>query len=192
MISTSKRKNCSFCQKVSEVFVCRGCRQPFCAKHVGKHREKLSKDMNTMLNKCDRLLKDANVDNLSRPIFSRIIEWEKESIERIRQTSKKIREDLEKWFVESRNQLETPLKKLNEEMQLSRKSQDFTEIEFRRWADQLRDFHKMLEDHPYVENLEDNIDDKNSLHFLKFGEKRRENPPIERKSSSKSHDTNGV
>ena len=186
MLSTSKKRICTTCRQNAEVFICRGCRQPFCAKHVGKHREKLAKDMNTMIGKCDRLRKDANLENFSRPLLSKIDKWEKESIEKIRKTANAVRNDIQKWFVETKAELETPLRQISDEMQKSKTTQDYTEINFQRWGEQLRELNEKLEQHPMIDYLEESTrstNDKDIIYLLKTRDYR---------DRSRSFDTSGT
>lgn len=139
--------------------------------------------MNSLIEKCHRLQHDSNLDEFSRPILNRIDAWEKESIERIRNAAKSARADLQRWIDEIKRELEVPCQKLAEEMHKSRKVQDYTEIDFKRWSQQLKEFHRELERQPMMEYFDDNerksSHQSGTIRLIKFTKQADGNQSIE-------------
>ena len=168
MKSIFKREICTTCLKQSEAFICRGCRQPFCAKHVGLHREKIAKEMNRIVGQCHRFRDESKSDKFAQPILNSIDQWEKKSIEKIRRAAQAARADIHPWLERVKVELEEPFQRLLEEVEARKKAQDFTEIDFKRWTSQLKDLRDKLEQRPFVEFADD--DDPQTIHLIRIME----------------------
>ncbi|CAF3058592.1 unnamed protein product [Rotaria sp. Silwood2] len=179
MKSVFKREICTTCLKLSEAFICRGCQQPFCARHVNRHQEKITKDMNSLVTKCDRLRDDSKSEKFAQQLLSNIDRWEKESIEKIRLAAQTARTDLRPWIERTKNELEIPFQKMMDELQTRRKLQDYTEIDLKRWSSQLAEFNEKLKQRPVIEYLD--YDDTQAIHLIRI---------IDRSSFNSSCSTN--
>ena len=160
MKSVFKRETCTTCLKLSEAFICRGCRQPFCAKHVHQHHEKIKKDMNSLANKCERLRDDIKSEKFAQELLTGIDQWEKISIEKIRMAAQTARSDLRPWIERVKTELDVPFQKMMDELQARRKLQDYTEIDLKRWGSQLSEFRTKVKQQPVIEHLHDGDDDQ--------------------------------
>ena len=133
------------------------------------------------------------MEEYSRPILTRIDAWEKESIERIRNAAKTARGDLQQWIDEIKRELEGPCQKLAEEMQKSRQVQDYTEIELKRWTQQLKEFHRELERQPMMEYFDDeerkNSQSSGIIRLIKFTQQPDGNQSMETNDLSILSDT---
>ncbi|CAF1376311.1 unnamed protein product [Rotaria sordida] len=168
MKSVFKRQICTTCLKLSEAFVCRGCHQPFCAKHVNRHQEKITKDMNSLVTKCDRLHDDTKSEKFAQQLLSNIDRWEKESIEKIRMAAQTARTDLRPWIERTKNELEIPFQKMMDELQSRRKLKDYTEIDLKRWNSQLAEFNEKLKQRPIIEYLD--YGDPQAIHLIRIAD----------------------
>jgi len=83
--------------KLAAVYNCRGCSTTFCCTHVIDHRGKLGEELNVITSEHNQL-KDIFTQHTSDPnlhsLVKTIDEWEKESIEKIQQKAKDLREQL--------------------------------------------------------------------------------------------------
>lgn len=168
MKSVFKREICTTCLKQSEAFICRGCRQPFCAKHVGQHREKIAKEMNRIVGQCHRFGEEAKSEKFAQPIYNKIDQWERQSIEKIRQIAQAARSDVKPWLERVRIELEEPFQKLLHEVEAKKQAQDYTEVDFKRWGAQLKSLKDRLEQRPIIDHADD--DDPNSIHLIRITE----------------------
>ncbi|CAF1123926.1 unnamed protein product [Didymodactylos carnosus] len=173
MASVAEKKICAACHKGGDVFMCRGCRQSYCAKHVVEHREQLSKDMDNINSKYDRLQQDLSPENVAQPLLSSIDAWERESIEKIHASADAARVDLQQWIVRTKNELKVPFQKMTDELQSSQKLQNYTETDLKRWIQQLEEFRKKLEKLPMIDFIDD--DDVELIHLIKITENREQN-----------------
>src|SRR4051812_16979349 len=81
--STTKRSLCKACNKVPSVFLCQGCQKDFCSNHAKKHRQELSKQLETITIEHDQLKQ--NLDEYMgksshHPLMKEIDQWETQSI----------------------------------------------------------------------------------------------------------------
>lgn len=165
MKSIFNRKVCTTCLKLSEAFICRGCQQPFCAKHVNQHRDKITKDMGNLVNKYNRLHEEAKTEKFAQESISSIDKWEKESIERIRLTAQAARADLKPWIERIKAEFDVPFKTIITELQTRQKLQDYTEVDLKRWSTQLKEFSDKLKQRPIIDYIEFN--DTQAIHLIK-------------------------
>ena len=99
MASASTMKTfCTTCgNKGTGVFKCEGCQQTFCRKHANEHRDVLNHQLDEIVFEFDTLqqilaeIKD-KINN--HPLMQQIDQWEKESVDKIRQTANDLREQL--------------------------------------------------------------------------------------------------
>jgi hypothetical protein len=134
-----QKKLCCKCDKGGGVFTCDGCQQSFCRKHTDEHRQDLSVQMDKIEQEHDVFQRDLNKEMDLHPLLSRIDEWERESISKIQQVAKQARVDLRKLIEQNKQDLKTSMNQLTSELQTSRDSEDYTELDFKRWIDQLND-----------------------------------------------------
>jgi hypothetical protein len=115
---------------------CRGCSQPFCCSHVTDHRRKLGEEMNEIISEHDRLksifTQHTSNPNL-HPLMKQIDEWEKESIEKIQQKAKELREQLFQPATTHINQLSKRLEPLSEQLNKGRELDDYIETDLQLW-----------------------------------------------------------
>ncbi|CAF1047750.1 unnamed protein product [Rotaria magnacalcarata] len=166
MKSIFNRQVCTTCLKLSESFICRGCRQSFCAKHVNQHREKIAKDMSTLVTKCNRLHDESKSEKFAQQTLASIDRWEKESIERIRSTAQTARAELRPWIERIKHELEVPFQTMMDELQSRRKLQDYTEVDLKRWGAQLKEFNEKLKQRPVIEYIDS--DDAQAVHLIRI------------------------
>jgi len=139
------KKPCSTCDKGGGIFTCDGCQQSFCRKHSEEHRQELAIQMDSVGQEHDILQRDINRDVGTHPLLSRIDIWERESIYKIQQVANKARADLNQLIGEKKQELKTTMGRLTNELQSSRESEDYTELDLKKWIDQLNELRQDLE-----------------------------------------------
>lgn len=146
MASSILKKPCSKCNKGMGIVTCNGCEQSYCIKHIIDHRKELSIQMDNIGQEYDLLRRDLmQDDNGLYPLLHRIDLWEQESIRKIRQAAKQVRNDLHECLDRNKNQLKNVFNKLADELQLNQQSENYTEIDFQLWTQQLTELRKALE-----------------------------------------------
>ncbi|CAF1029648.1 unnamed protein product [Adineta steineri] len=166
IITTTQKKPCFKCDKGGGVFTCDGCQQSFCRKHSDEHRQELAVQMDTIGQECDALQRDINKNTDINSFLSHIDEWEQESIDRIQQAAHQARVDLNELFKKSREKMTTIVAQLTNELQFSRTSENYTELDFKKWTVQLNELRHDLEQSistcPF-----DNNDQNSIIHLIK-------------------------
>ncbi len=99
--SSTAKAPCATCDsKGVGIFKCEGCGQVFCRKHVIEHRDVLSQQLDEIVLEYDTLRqtitenKDKPNHHHNHPLMIEIDKWEKESIEKIRQTAHEARQQV--------------------------------------------------------------------------------------------------
>ena len=88
------------------IVTCNGCEQSYCAKHIIDHRQELSIHMDHIGQEYDLLRRDLMKENNElHPLLQRIDLSEQESIRKIQQTAKQLRNDLHEWLDRNKDQL---------------------------------------------------------------------------------------
>lgn len=159
--TTAKKKTCATCHKAGDVFTCRGCRLDFCAKHVDDHRSDLSKEIHHLIEEYDLLRRDCDQDEESQTVLATLNTWEQESIAKICLAAEAARVELSEWDERNR-EVKSSVEKVIGELETCQKSDDFTELDLKRWNLLLDDLRRKLEILPTVNR----IDDPDVIHLV--------------------------
>jgi hypothetical protein len=171
MASTIFKKPCSKCNKGMGILTCDGCQQSFCSKHIINHRQELSIQMDNIGQEYDLFRRDLmREDKETNPLLNRINLWEQESIKKIQQIAQQARNDLQEYFDQNKSQIKSLFNKLVDEIQSSRQSEDYTEIDFKLWIEQLTSLRKTLEK-PSMIDIVNNDKTLTPIHMIKVKEK---------------------
>jgi hypothetical protein len=153
MTSTSVRQPCIKCGKGLGITTCGGCQEWFCTKHFVEHRQELATQMDHVGQEHDLLQRDLDQENITHPLLACINEWEKKSIKKIKAAAEKARVNLRKYLGGTKNQVKISLCQVNNDLQSSRESDDYTEVELEKWIKQLKQLRTMLEKPSTIEIL---------------------------------------
>jgi hypothetical protein len=162
--NTTLKKPCSKCDKGGGIFTCDGCHQSFCRKHSEEHRQELAIQMDSIGQEHDILQRDINREGDTHPLLSRIDVWERESINKIQQAANQARADLNQLIKQTKQDLKTTVGRLTNELQSSRESEDYTELDLKKWIDQLNELRQDLKQsiNAYLED-----DQRSVIHLIK-------------------------
>jgi hypothetical protein len=161
-----QKKPCSKCGKGTGIFTCDGCQQSFCRKHSEEHRQELTIQMDNIGQEHDVLHREADKENNSHPLLSHINVWERESINKIEQVAEQARVDLKQLIDQRKQEFKTTMNRLTDELQSSRESEDYTELDLNRWTNQLNELRQNLEK-SMTTNLINEDDGRSVIRFIK-------------------------
>lgn len=164
-MSSSAKQTCATCRKSGDVFICRGCRQSFCERHIDEHRDHLSKELNRLADDYELLRRDIDREEDAQSLLSVVNTWEHESIAKVCLATENVRGELTKW-IERNQQVKGSYDQVITELRTSQKSEDYNETDLKRWTKLLDEFREKAEPLPNV----DAADDDDTIHLLKIQE----------------------
>lgn len=119
---------------------CIGCLQEFCFNHFVEHRQQLSKQLDTIKQDCDLFQQGRNPQADS--LIQQIDQWERESIEKIKQTAQEIRQSVLVHIHENITSIKDKVNQLAEQMKYSREQNSMNENCFNGWKEELEQMSK--------------------------------------------------
>ena len=136
--------------------MCNGCERSFCVKHFVEHRQELSQQMDEIVQEHDLLRQGMNSQGNGELLLKQIDQWEEKTIEQIQAHARKVRLDLRQLLEQRKNQLQTSVNKLTEELRSCRESDDYTELEMKRWTKQIETLRQMNENSLRIHTEDEN------------------------------------
>lgn len=156
MASTTTKQACTKCNKGGGIAMCNGCERSFCVKHFVEHRQELSQQMDGIAQEHDLLRQDMNSQGNGELLLKQIDQWEQKAIEQIQAHARKVRLDLRQLLEQRKNQLQTSVNKLTEELRSCRESDDYTELEMKRWTEQIETLRQRNENSLHIHTQDEN------------------------------------
>lgn len=167
----STKKPCAKCTKGIGILTCDGCQQSFCTKHIVDHRQELSVKLDTIGQEFDLLRQELIRDGpWTHPLLARIDAWELESIQKIQQSAQQARDDLGQYVNRSQTDIKERCKRITDELQSTRDSGDYTELDFKSWMDQLTKLRSMVEK-PLILDLVDDEKTPTPIRLIQIRER---------------------
>ena len=151
---------CSLCNKAKGIYKCQGCSQLFCPKHSNDHRNELNKQLEEITMTHDlvqQTLNQQTEDPQNRPLIQQINQWEKKSIDLVRKTAEKLRQELLDGVTQDITQIKQNLQSLSNELREGREENDFSEIDLRQWTQRLEQLKSELLNPTTITLQEDSI-----------------------------------
>jgi hypothetical protein len=141
MATATGKTCCVICGKGKATLKCGRCSQDFCYNHVADHRQELNKQLDEV--EVDRdvfqqTLIDQTTDSKKHALIKQIDEWERESINKIRQTAEETRQLVWQHTMEHTTRIEIRLNKLTDELRQGRQENDFFETDLNQWKEELK------------------------------------------------------
>jgi hypothetical protein len=165
MASVTAKRPCIKCDK-GGVATCGGCQQWFCAKHFNEHRQELATGMDNLGQEHDLLQRDLIQDNDAHDLLSYVNDWEQKSIKKIEEAAELARIDVRKYLDYNKHQLQTSLDQVTDELKLGRQSDDYTEIDLKKWMGKVKEIQEMLEK-PSTIRIVDDDDTQSIIHLIR-------------------------
>jgi hypothetical protein len=100
MATATNKIKCFNCDDKEDIYECKGCLKTFCFDHLKDHRKPIDEDFNQIehhFNLFRQKLNKQKDEPKKRPFISEIDQWEKESIQKIKQTAEQCRQRLIKY-----------------------------------------------------------------------------------------------
>ena len=156
---------CIKCKKLTPVFTCDGCQQTYCDQHVNKHREELNEQLDRIERDYQQTEQEFNSNLFMQTYLTRISQWEHESIRTIQKTAEIARNDLGKVVDRMKKQLQCSLEQINQDIELNRETNDYTEINLKQWNEQLKQLRDL-----YQNSFNDDLidQDETSIQLIKI------------------------
>ncbi|CAF1139266.1 unnamed protein product [Rotaria sordida] len=146
--STTNDLRCTTCGKAAATFMCRGCLKDFCMRHASEHRQELAKQMDEdVISFHDQLRQNFDEQMKKSPdhsLMKQIDEWERNSIEKIRQTANDARQQLLNIIDKHMDKLKNDLECLTQELKKARDDDNFFENDLNKWITTLNELKKDL------------------------------------------------
>lgn len=140
MASESDQGRCIKCDKEKCIVKCCGCSQTYCYNHFEKHREELKGKLDELTVSRDSL-QQTLIEQKNSPdkhsLMQKLDEWERRSIEKIRQVADEVKQSLLKninlQFVDT----ERKLNELTAQLRRAYEENDFFESDLQHWEEKL-------------------------------------------------------
>lgn len=154
MTTTADRTICIICNTKKLTYPCHGCSKRFCFEDLAQHRSNLEEQLNQIQHDHNKLREDLNdrrTDPKTHTIIEQIDRWEKNSIDKIKQTSEQCRK---RWINYSRPFLLKIEKKLNDLAQrtgnMQKQKNEFNEVDLKQLKEKLQELEGELRQPPNV------------------------------------------
>ncbi|CAF1116806.1 unnamed protein product [Rotaria sp. Silwood1] len=144
--STGKAK-CFKCDKDKVVYLCEGCSQKFCLTDLTEHHKNHGIELDKIITDCDAFqqkLIEQQVDQNQRVLIQQIDEWEKDSINKIKQTAEECRQISIKFTVDNIVVTKKELNKLITDCRQILQEDDFNEFHLDQLKKELEKLEKEL------------------------------------------------
>ncbi|CAF3538219.1 unnamed protein product [Rotaria sp. Silwood1] len=142
------KEKCFICAKDKIVYLCEGCSEKFCLTDLTEHRQALHKEYDKIITDCDvfrQKLIEQKANPNQRLLIQQIVEWEKNSIKKIKQTSEECRQILLKDTDDNIIETEKKLDKFVLKSRQIRQEDDFNEIHLNQLKTLLEELEKELD-----------------------------------------------
>ncbi|CAF1468943.1 unnamed protein product [Adineta ricciae] len=172
--SVTCKQPCIKCDKAGGIASCAGCQQWFCIKHFSEHRQELSMEMDHLSEEHDLIQQDLlESKNIEDRLLVNINDWEQKSIEKIQIAAEQARIDVKKYLDDKKQQMTVSLHQITKELQSGRQSDDYTEVELKKWLKQIKELQELL-NKPSSIRMSDDHDSQSSIHLIRIAlEKKR-------------------
>jgi hypothetical protein len=174
MATATGKARCVTCGKEKSAVRCEGCLQIFCFNHLTVHRQELSQQLDEIEINRDlfrQTLNEQTNDRQKHFLIKQINKWEKDSIEKIQQTAEECKQILRQHTIEHFNQIEINLAKLTDRLRVTRRDDDFNEIEINQLKQKLTQLTKELDQPSNISIQQDSTALINKISVVVFSSK---------------------
>jgi len=137
MAKVTSKEHCVKCGKKRATLKCAGCLCDFCYDHLNDHRQELNQQFDEIEFNRDLFRQTLN-EQTNNSLFKQIDQWEKDSIEIIKQIANQCRQILIEHRNDNINQIEINLAKLTDQLKYTRQENNFNEIDLNQYKDKLK------------------------------------------------------
>jgi hypothetical protein len=172
-----ENKRCAKCSKNISTEKCFGCQQVFCTRHLTKHRLYLAQQMDEVCQKQELLQQDLKRNTFDYPFLSSICAWERKSMRKIQEIAEKARNDLQQWTKRTTIEVKKSLSQITEQLRSTEKSNNYTELDLKKWTKQLDALRNLLEKPSTISIVEDGKS-SSCIRTIKVIDKQPTVPPL--------------
>ena len=133
-------RHCDMCKKSSVPMHCIGCDKYFCNKHFTGHRESWFGELEKIVENRNQLQEEINRSIQFNPVMIDIDEWEKTTIEKVKNVAAFARQQTIQLLNTNRTKIGNDFKNLSQELTDLRESGDFIENDLVRLNEQINQF----------------------------------------------------
>jgi len=151
MATSNTMMKCYACREEITTYICTGCSQHFCVDDLMKHHEELKLQFHQIEDQRNQFAQTLNDQKNNHPLIQQITQWERISIEKIRQTAEEQRNLIQQYG----QTIEVKLRSFTEEIQTIVKKKDFNEIILKQLQIQLEDLKNQLYQTNYIQIKQD-------------------------------------
>jgi len=158
MATSNETVICYTCRRETTTHPCPSCSKYFCDNDLIKHREKLNvqfHEIEDQRNRLETIIDNHKNNENKHPLFNRITQWERQSIDKIQQTAEEQRNLQRQSIYEHTQKLKTKLNTIIDEMQKIVKRSDFNELVLDKLETQLECLEQQLCQLNYIEIKQD-------------------------------------
>jgi hypothetical protein len=142
MTTSGINVKCSICNKEITTYICRcgGCSNDFCLEHFSEHHQTFQtqfQDLQNNFNEFRQTIIEQKNQPEKRSAIEKINQWERNSIEKIKQTAKECREILSNYTNTIFDEIKLKLDNLNERLIVTKEKNDFNEIHLNKFQEEL-------------------------------------------------------
>jgi hypothetical protein len=172
MAEASIQTKCSMCNEETSTFLCRGCSKDFCSEHLTEHLEILKKRLHQIQNDYNefrQIVIDQKDDPEQHPLIEEINQWEKDSINKIKQTAKECRQKLIYYTNKIINEIKITLDDPKQQpIEIQGKNKDFNEIHLKQFNEKLNKLKEKLNQPKHLSIKQQSNSFINKI-FIQFG-----------------------
>ena len=179
MASAVTRKLCTNSNECKQMAaaICEGCSQALCTNHFIEHRRFLGEEMNGIISEYDQFqhtLNQQTTNTDSHCLMKQIDEWENESISRIQQKTKELRQQVAQLTTVHLAEHLQKLRNLSKKLKEGQEYDNFVETDLQDWRESLNALKENLtspspfyirrhESNPLVQNVSVTFNERSDL-----------------------------
>ncbi|CAF1178791.1 unnamed protein product [Didymodactylos carnosus] len=148
-ICVSKTNGASETKDTTGVNICGGCEKRFCNKHYKVHREEIDRQFDDVCVEHGSLLENLNTrlsaKSSASSLIQKILEWENETIDKVRETAKNAKDKIEKFLNNDKDMLKNEFETFTAELKLKQSTSEYDEIDIDEWKKKLDALKKQIQ-----------------------------------------------
>jgi len=173
MATANLNTQCSICPEKTSTFLCNGCSENFCFNHLTEHRQSLNAQLIRIQEDYklfNKIIIDRKNNPEQHPLIKQIDQWEKDSIEKIKQKAKEHREIIIHFTNRIINQIEMKFNYPNEQLISNQRRNEFNEIDLIKFKQKLEKLKEELNQpmNVSIEQQSNSFINQISIKFSKF------------------------
>ncbi len=174
--------HCSVCLKGPGACFCPGCQAYFCVKDFGSHRGMLVNELDELITDRDefqeKINKASSDTQFDSSLLLRIDEWQRITIEKVKQAAKQVRQEVLKIMNSKREEIMREFQTLSQELEQLKETEGVLEQDLTRLKQYIGQINKDLEQLSQLSAVELNVKQSERIvwHRMIYVEEKPINP----------------